>query len=188
MPALIEPYNPHWKTEFECLRNIYQHTLVDHACTIEHIGSTAIPGLPAKPIIDIDIVLQDKAAIGPVTTSLQTAGYIARGEQGVPSRFAFRQSSAAVPLTTPRTQWLAHHLYVCYADSTALKNHLLFRDALLANEELAHQYAALKSSLIHDKGMSREAYGRAKTDFIIRVLARAGMGEHELQQIREANQ
>lgn len=82
---------------------------------------------------------------------------------------------------------MEHHLYVCFTDSLALKNHLLFRDALLADKALCMQYAALKERLTGRNGISREQYTREKTEFILEVLRKQGMTTVELSAIRAAN-
>lgn len=114
-------------------------------------------------------------------------GYIPKGEQGIPGRFAFRQSNDRTPETNNNKQWQQHHLYVCLADSLALKNHLLFRDALLKDKKLVEQYSTLKTNLIKEKGMTRTKYAAQKTNFIVAVLSTLGLTEAELSQIEHAN-
>jgi len=79
-------------------------------------------------------------------------------------------------------------LYVCYADSLALKNHLFFRDALLNDRQLVEEYAQLKQFLLEETGLTREAYTIRKTNFILAVLAEKGFDEAELAAIRKANE
>jgi GrpB-like predicted nucleotidyltransferase (UPF0157 family) len=83
--------------------------------------------------------------------------------------------------------WQSHHLYVCFADSLALKNHLLFRDSFLQDKALAERYSALKLGLVKEKGMTREEYTKRKTEFIISVLTTLGLGATELNEIANAN-
>lgn len=190
MKNFIEPYHPGWKTEFESLKQVIMAELGEweHLINIQHIGSTSIPGMPAKPVLDIDIIIDQKDLIKDLEPRLRKMGYSARGEQGIAGRFAFRQISDFTPHTAARHKWQTHHLYVCYADSLALKNHLLFRDTLLKNPALCEQYARLKRSLVAHPEMTREIYTRQKTDFIISVLANAGLSQHELDEITQANQ
>jgi GrpB-like predicted nucleotidyltransferase (UPF0157 family) len=183
----FEPYNPDWREQFRQLKKKLETHLHDYAVDIQHVGSTSIPGLPAKPILDIDILLADQSQLSGVSSILENAGYHNRGDQGIPGRFAFRQQSIYTPNGTERTKWMEHHLYVCFTDSLALKNHLLFRDALLADKALCMQYAALKERLTGRNGISREQYTREKTEFILEVLRKQGMTTVELSAIRAAN-
>jgi GrpB-like predicted nucleotidyltransferase (UPF0157 family) len=189
MTNFIEPYNPNWKTEFERLKKVFETALVELGSNIniQHVGSTAIMGMVAKPILDIDIIIDDKELITAIEQKLIEIGYISRGEQGIEGRFAFRQASSQAPLTGSAQNWQNHHLYVCFADSLALKNHLLFRDTLLNDRALMERYSALKMSLIENLQINREDYTKRKTEFIISVLAAAGLSERELGQIVEAN-
>jgi len=187
MTNFIKPYNPVWKTEFENLRDFLYSALKDFPLNIQHVGSTSVPGLYAKPILDIDIVIKNKTLLADITAILEKLGYKNKGEQGISGRFAFRQASELTPSTGAAKKWQEHHLYVCYSDSLALKNHILFRDALLQNSTLVHAYAQLKIKLMAEKGMTREKYNRKKTEFILPVLALNGLDENELSEIKNAN-
>lgn len=189
MAIFIEPYNPNWKTEFESIKQVIEAQFNDlrHHMNIQHIGSTSVHGLFAKPILDIDIIIDDKSLLQDIATRLEKIGYKSKGEQGVPGRFAFRQTSDVTPLTKSKKKWQSHHLYVCYADSLALKNHLLFRDTLRKDKDLLQEYSELKQSLTDDLKITREEYTTKKTDFIISVLAKAGLSEKELEQIKNIN-
>lgn len=183
---IIEPYNENWKIEFDKLKTTILSELHDLNVDIQHVGSTAIPNLAAKPILDVDIIIEDKNLIEEITKRLVQIGYLSRGEQGISGRFAFRQISNKTPQTQGDRIWQEHHLYVCFSDSLALKNHLLFRDSLLKDKSLIEKYTELKNSLIHQKGMTREQYSKLKTDFILSVLSDK-LSESELSQIYEAN-
>ena len=187
MKELIEPYNPEWKTGFDNLKLALEQELKGFDCSIQHVGSTAIPGLCAKPILDIDIIISNKALLDGISRSLENLGYKNKGEQGIAGRFAFRQNNAVTPLTASPKKWQAHHLYVCFDDSLALKNHLVFRDALLYDRELVVKYAQLKKELCEEPGMTREVYTVRKTDFIIAALQSLGLKATELQEINKAN-
>ncbi|WP_019988707.1 GrpB family protein [Rudanella lutea] len=187
MQALIQSYRPEWKREFDSLKTALEHALQGLAVTVQHVGSTAIPGLVAKPILDIDIIIHDKSLLKPIDRILQQLGYHSRGEQGIPGRFAFRQSRVTTPRTADGRAWMEHHLYVCFADSLALKNHIRFRDALLQDPKLTEAYAQLKLHLVSQPGMTRERYTTLKTEFILSVLSGAGLAHTELSDIEEAN-
>lgn len=185
--SFIESYKEEWKFEFENLKNELLKILPDKSIDIQHVGSTAVPNLVAKPILDIDIIINDPALLYKISERLTTIGYSNVGEQGITGRFAFSQNSAYTPMTDQKRKWQQHHLYVCYSDSLALKNHLLFRDALLNDKELVTQYSALKANLVKEEGMTKEKYWRRKTDFIISVLAGLGFQPDELIEIKNAN-
>ncbi len=188
MINFIEPYDPGWKAEFNRLKNVLESELKSFDIDIQHIGSTSIPGLSAKPILDIDIILYNKSLLFDISSRLEKIGYVDKGEQGIAGRFAFRQINDFSPTTLHKQKWQSHHLYVCYSDSLALKNHLLFRDALLQDKKLADKYAELKLSLIKEKGMTREEYTKQKTEFIIKVLKDSGVHLNELNEITHSNE
>lgn len=185
----IEPYCPRWKTEYEAIKKVLEAKLegIVPQLDIQHVGSTAIEGLFAKPILDIDIIIANNHQLDEIITRLEAIGYHSRGEQGIPGRFAFRQTSHRTPITTEERIWMSHHLYVCYADSLALKNHLLFRDILRTDEALKATYSELKISLTNDPAISRESYTARKTAFVLSVLAAAGLDATSLQVISDAN-
>ncbi|RIW15770.1 GrpB family protein [Algoriphagus lacus] len=187
MLNFLEPYQAEWLTEFEQLKKALLQVLEEYEIDVQHVGSTAIPNLFAKPILDIDVILENKSLIGEITSKLELIGYKSRGEQGIPGRFAFRQESKKTPNIGKSKIWQEHHLYVCYSDSLALKNHLLFRDALLKNQKLVQEYSQLKLKLTKEPGMTREDYTRKKTDFILSVLSSFGLDETELNEIKRAN-
>jgi GrpB-like predicted nucleotidyltransferase (UPF0157 family) len=187
MINLIEPHNANWKTEFTNLKEVLSKKLDVYNPDVQHIGSTAIPGLFAKPVLDIDIIIANKANLKGVSEILEKAGYKNKGEQGIAGRFAFRQSSARTPNMENLRTWQEHHLYVCYSDSLALKNHLAFRDALLNDIRLVKEYSDLKITLTKENGITREMYSKLKTDFILSVLTKNGFDEKAIHEIKMAN-
>ena len=158
---MISEYDPRWTKLFCELRDGLPAGLRMRARSIEHVGSTAVPGLAAKPIIDIDVVVADEADVAEAIAMLAAAGYPHKGDAGVPGREAFDQ-----PPHLP-----GHHLYVCVEGAEPLVEHLRLRDHLRANPGTAREYAALKRELTAAYGDDREGYTEAKTAFIERVLA-----------------
>lgn len=189
MNNFLEPYNPNWKIEFELIKQVIDKELNEFipVIDIQHIGSTSVHGLSAKPILDIDIIIVNKELLKDITAILKKIGYQSKGEQGISGRFAFRQISDKTPITGSKRKWLPHHLYVCYADSLALKNHILFRDKLRSDKDLLEKYAELKKSIADNEKITGEDYAKMKTDFIISVLATSGLTENELKNIKNAN-
>src|SRR5688572_4784951 len=101
MKKLIESYNQDWKSEFENIKQVIESEFIDLILLIDiqHIGSTSIPGLIAKPILDIDIIIDNKDLLQTITSRLERMGYKYQGEQGISGRFAFGQTSDFTPLT-----------------------------------------------------------------------------------------
>jgi GrpB-like predicted nucleotidyltransferase (UPF0157 family) len=159
----IEDYDSLWPQRFETLRSPIAATLGDLAALIEHIGSTAVPGLAAKPIIDIDVRLRAATDLPLAISRLASSGYEHRGDLGVPGREAFRPPADDFP----------HHLYVCPPDSQQYRRHIAFRDYLRNHPEDASSYGALKRILVGKLGDQRNEYTEAKGEFIANILRRA---------------
>lgn len=162
-PIIIEDYDPRWPEQFELLRSRIMPVLGSLATVIEHVGSTAVPRLAAKPIIDIDVVLHSAASLPEAIRRLGTLGYEHRGDLGVPGREAFRCPPSDIP----------HHLYVHGPESREFIRHITFRDHMRANPEDAQAYEHLKRTLAQKYRQDREAYNQAKTEFVETTLRRA---------------
>ena len=167
---VVAEYDASWPLRFEWLRDEYAAAMtaggVD-VVTIEHVGSTAVPGLAAKPVIDCDIVVAEPlvAAASRVLVSL---GFVPLGELGIPLRWAFKE-----PERLART-----NTYVIVSGSLALRNHLAVRDALRADPILRAEYAAVKRR-VGATAADIDAYGRGKNAMVQRILAAAGLTEAE---------
>jgi GrpB-like predicted nucleotidyltransferase (UPF0157 family) len=170
-PVDIIPYNPAWPLLFEGLKGVYARALGPPALAIEHVGSTAVPGLVAKPIIDIDVVIPSRAVLSDVIRLLATLGYRHQGDLGVPGREAFtHEGDDEVPRDGTGRRWPAHQLYICAANSHELHRHLQFRDWLRAHPGNAAEYGRLKSHLAPIEREDRESATEAKTAFIDAAL------------------
>ena len=159
-PVLIEDYDPRWPEQFAMLLLRITRLVGDVARTIEHVGSTAVPGLKAKPIIDMDVLLRSEADLPLAITRLASGGYQHQGDLGVPGREAF---------ATPPNE-IAHHLYVCPPDSREYRRHIAFRDHLRGNPDCARRYAELKRALAQKFRDDRDAYTLGKTAFVREIL------------------
>ena len=159
-PVVVVPYDPTWPATFALLRDRVAPVLGELAVGIEHVGSTAVPGLDAKPIIDIDVVIRHADDLPEVAARLATLGYAQLGDLGIIGREAFR----AKP-DLPR-----HHLYVCAVGAVTLQAHLSLRDALRADSDLAALYAELKRGLAEQHRDDRDSYAEGKSAFIASVL------------------
>jgi GrpB-like predicted nucleotidyltransferase (UPF0157 family) len=156
----ISNYDTQWPYLFSCIEHELREQLGALVLAIEHVGSTAVPGLAAKPIIDIEVVIASAYQFPTVKERLERFGYIHRGPCGVPDREVFR---CVIDLPF-------HHLYVSEMDTRPLNEHLRFRNALRQNPELASEYAALKRVLADRYRHDRDAYTEAKTGFIRSVI------------------
>lgn len=159
-PIAVVPYRDAWATTFESLKVRVQGALGPLAFGIEHVGSTSIPGLSAKPIIDMDVVIESEGRLEEVASRLATIGYEPRGDLGVTGRYAFTS-----PVGLPD-----HHLYVCVQDNAELHRHLALRDYLRRHPREAATYGRLKRSLAQSHPFDRDAYTEGKTCWIERAL------------------
>ena len=177
---VVVPYDPIWVDTFERVRERVWPVLSDLALTVEHVGSTAVPGLWAKPIVDVDVVVSDEAVIATAIPRLASIGYAHRRDVGVlPGREAFE---------APRDSSLpAHHLYVCPTDSLPLRNHLALRDRLRADPDAARAYGDLKRRLAETHPHDIDAYVSGKTELVLRLLREAGFAPAELAAIEQVN-
>jgi GrpB-like predicted nucleotidyltransferase (UPF0157 family) len=166
-----------WPLTFADLKVAIWKTVAGMAISVEHVGSTAVPGLAAKPIIDIDVVVPSRAEMPAAVEKLATLGYVPRGNLGIEDREAFGN-----PPGLP-----AHHLYACVQGSSALANHLAVRDHLRQNPSAVAAYAALKKRLAEQFPDDIASYISGKTDFLVELLRNAGFPEPALRTIRDAN-
>jgi GrpB-like predicted nucleotidyltransferase (UPF0157 family) len=169
-------YDPRWPLVFDELAARIRPVLAGILFSIEHVGSTSVPGLAAKPIIDIDVIVA-ATDVGVAIERLATIGYEHQGDLGVPQREAFRHAGR-----------VRHNLYVCVEGSTHLRNHLALRDHLRVDPEAARAYSALKKELAARFPDDIEAYVAGKCPLILRILEAAGFSEAELASIRGVNQ
>lgn len=179
----VEPYDPKWEDAFIQLKNVFLKK-IDKSLRVEHIGSTSIPGISAKPIIDIDIVVKTEDEVNHIINHLTELGYIHQGDLGIEGREAFKRSIQDVPLLfEDHDKWYPHHLYVCLEDSLAFKNHMLFKAYLTDNEDAIKEYSALKLTLAHKYPDNMAAYISGKTPFIARALKASGLEPKDVEKI-----
>lgn len=164
---IVEPYNLEWPRRFLQLQSFLHRNLVDTHYAIEHVGSTSVPGMTAKPIIDIDIVQRD-GKFEQVKKRLMAAGYEYEGDQGIAGRESFNLNDAGLKDTLPE-----HHLYVCAADADELHRHRAFRDFMLVHPEWVEKLSAHKQELAVKLGDDRKAYQDAKAPMVEQILALA---------------
>ncbi len=139
---LIQKYTKSWINDFIQLKTILNNALSPLEISIEHVGSTAIPKLAAKPIIDMDIVYDENIEFEIIKIGLEQIGYYHNGNQGIVGREVFKRSK--IGAKHPILDGIAHHLYVCATNSEELQKHLLFKNYLLLNESARMEYQNLK--------------------------------------------
>lgn len=169
-PVIIEGYNNEWPRAFNIIESVISSKLNSLALRIEHVGSTSIPSLSAKPIIDIDVVIESMDCLLQVIKKLEELGYIYEGDLGIKNRGAFARKDVYVPYTSEGNEKHEHHLYVCNRESEELKRHIMFRDILRKHPLLLSEYAKLKFQLANKYRNNRQAYSAGKTEFITRIM------------------
>jgi GrpB-like predicted nucleotidyltransferase (UPF0157 family) len=192
MAVIIQPHNPIWIEEFNRAKKDLQIILSNVSIiSIEHVGSTSVPDLVAKPVIDIAIIVKTEEDASLASDALVTAGYTALGELGIVGRWVFRQPGHKAG-DQATGSWIEgeeirRNTYVSLDGGISLRNHLDLKKTLLADEKLRHEYGAVKSRLV-DSGVNNvDEYCARKTEVILKILERAGWGESDLDVLRQAN-
>lgn len=134
----VLPYDEAWKSAFEKIKEEIEAAIGDLIIGIEHVGSTSVEGLSAKPCIDIDVIIKDYSIFDAVVIRLEAIGYTHEGNLGIKDREAFKYSD--------KPHLLKHHLYVCPQNSEELHRHITFRDFLRSNPEAAKKYGSVKET------------------------------------------
>jgi GrpB-like predicted nucleotidyltransferase (UPF0157 family) len=175
---LVAEYDPAWPGRFEQLRQEYARAMAGAGVpviAIEHVGSTSVPGLAAKPIIDCDIVVAEPD-VAAASQALAGLGFRPLGDLGIPLRWAFKEPERLAGTNT----------YVVIAGSLSLRNHLAVRDILRADAGLRERYASVKRQA-GAAAANIDDYGRAKNATVQQILAAAGLTDAERAAI-DANQ
>jgi GrpB-like predicted nucleotidyltransferase (UPF0157 family) len=158
----LVPYSAEWKRLFEEEKALLQTAIGQYVLDIQHVGSTAIPGMAAKPILDIGIAVTSLEGATVCVQPLERLDYEYKGEVGNPRRHYFVKGN-------PRT----HHLHMHEVGSRDWEKQVLFRDMLIQHPRLAEEYVALKAGLAQRYSTDREAYLEGKASYIERVLEMA---------------
>ncbi|HPN68855.1 MAG TPA: GrpB family protein, partial [Saprospiraceae bacterium] len=149
--------------DFESLQDEITKALDGLESIIEHVGSTAVPNLDAKAIIDIDIVFSQKADFEQIKAALMKIGYDHHGNQGIADRYVFKRNGGQ---THEILDQITHHLYVCPADSKALERHLLSRNYLRNNEWARLKYQQMKYELAEQANQDKKKYAALKELYV----------------------
>jgi len=158
---LIQGYQESWKEDFIQIKEVLIGALSGLDVTIEHVGSTSVPGLAAKPIIDVDIACAENVKFDVVRKRLSIIGYEHKGDFGIPEREVFKRDQLLEHLVLDT---ITHHLYVCPYGSLELKRHLFFRDYLIENEGARIEYQHLKMKIATEANQVHSIYAKLKED------------------------
>ena len=167
--VVVTSYDKTWAKDFIEIRDELNTVLKDLVLGIEHVGSTSVEGLSAKPIIDIDVVIQDRDKLPEVISALQKIGYFHEGDQGIPGREAFKYEG--------KEHLRKHHLYVCAQDAEELRRHIAFRDYLRNNPDAVAEYSRIKEEGAMLYPWDIDKYIEHKSPFIESIYKRIGLQE-----------
>ena len=165
--VVVKPYDKKWKMDFEDIKKEIQSAIGDLILGIEHVGSTSVEGLSAKPCIDLDIVIKDYSVFEDVVRGLQAIGYIHEGNLGIKDREAFRY------LDKPHLQ--THHLYVCPQNSKELYRHITFREFLRNHPAEVKKYSEVKERAAQLFPEDIDKYMEYKSQCIEELYALCGL-------------
>lgn len=161
------PYDSAWKTAFEEIRKEIEEAVGDLIVGMEHVGSTSVEGMSAKPCIDLDVIIPDYTVFDNVVDRLKVIGYFHEGDLGIPGREAFQYSGK------PHLQ--NHHLYVCPKDSVELHRHITFRNFLRNHPEAVKKYSAVKETAARLFPDDIDRYMAYKAPCIQELYAQCGL-------------
>lgn len=165
MAVELVPHQPRWGSDFAQEAIALRHALGDTVRAIHHVGSTAIPGILAKPVVDILCEATSLAAVDAAAPRMQALGYTAKGEYGIEGRRYFQKKD----LQGVRS----HHVHIFRTGAEHIEHHLAFRDFLLAHPAIAAQYSAVKKMALASTPLTRQAYQDCKAPFIVATLTEA---------------
>ena len=171
------PYDPAWPERFDTIHSQLRAALTTvSVVAIEHVGSTSVPGLAAKPVIDIDVVVA-RDDVAHAIAALEAIGYASLGDLGVPDRYALQ----------PPDDGVRRNVYVIVDGSMSLRNHRAVRAVLLADEELRREYGDLKLALAQRDFDTIDDYVVAKSPVLQRILERGGIDAQDRAEIAAIN-
>lgn len=177
VPVEVVAYSPDWPVWFERVAADLRGALADvPSAVVEHVGSTSVPGLVAKPVLDIDVIVAGSDVVAAIA-ALEGIGYLHRGDLGVADREAL-----AAPDDDPR-----RHVYVCVDGTLNVRNHLAARDVLRARPDLRDEYAAVKLALATDPAMDIGTYIARKSPVLQKVLAASALTDEDRLAILRLN-
>jgi len=154
----VVPHDPRWRDAFEAEARHVDAALGENVVAIHHIGSTAIPNIYAKPVIDLLVEARDIAEVDGRSSAMESLGYEVMGEYGIPGRRYFRKDDQEGIRT--------HHIHAFEAGSAEVERHLAFRDYMIAHPGDAQRYSELKRKLAEEHPQNIDGYMDGKDGFI----------------------
>lgn len=164
--VIVLPYDSNWKEEFKKIKKELEQSIGNDIISIEHVGSTSVEGLAAKPVIDIDIII-DCVMFDHIKRKLYAIGYIHEGDLGITGREAFKYEN--------KEHLMKHHLYVCDKDSEELKKHIVFRDWLKVNPDDRYAYSKIKLEMAKKYPKDIDSYIEGKSSCIVKIYKKCGL-------------
>ncbi len=182
MEIKVVEYDSRWEVEFSKAKDFFNQLLNTIDVEIVHVGSTSVYNMWAKPILDIDIIVNDNEDKLKVINKLESVGYKHIGNQAIEGREAFNYDK-----DNSNIKWMNHHLYVCLRGNEHLNNHLLLKKHLIENYEDRKLYSDLKKELCKKFPNDIDSYVDGKTQLIISFLEKEGLCENSLSKIKKVN-
>ncbi len=176
----VVPYDEKWKGQFTEIQNVLIRHSGNLVIAIEHVGSTSVPGLAAKPILDINVIINNRDIIDEVISNLAVIGYIHQGDLGITGREAFKRINDAVLWDGITTSWPLHYLYLCDKNNPQLISQLCFRDYLRNNKEAAKIYGEVKIKAAINNPHDINGYMNEKSKCIQDILIKAKYLEEDV--------
>ena len=167
--VVVLPYDEAWESAFEAIKTEIEATLGDLMLCAEHVGSTSVKGMSAKPCIDLDVIIKDYSVFDTVVDRLATIGYIHEGDLGIKDREAFKYSD--------KPHLMTHHLYVCPQYSDELHRHITFRDFLRSNPDAVAKYSKIKENAAELYPNDIDKYIQYKSPCIEELYKQCGLSK-----------
>ena len=165
--VMVLPYDSAWEPAFEAIKKEIEEALGDLIEDLEHVGSTSVRGMSAKPCIDLDVVIRDRSMLPSAVKKLASIGYIHEGDLGIRDREAFRYSD--------KPHLMTHHLYVCPRGSEELRRHIVFRNFLRSDPEAVRMYSQVKETAARLFPEDIDRYMEYKSACIRELYTRCGL-------------
>jgi GrpB-like predicted nucleotidyltransferase (UPF0157 family) len=165
--VIVVPYDFNWNHEFQTIKLQLEKILQNSVIAIEHVGSTSVEGLSAKPILDIDVVIENQDRFEDVKSELESLGYYHEGDLGVKDREAFGY--------TDKQEFMTHHLYVCTQNSEELRRHIAFREYLKSHPEDREKYSEIKAQAAKMYPTDIDRYIETKGPYIAEIYKKIGI-------------
>lgn len=178
MYVRVEEYNPEWPIQFQKIKYEIEKILIGvQYISIEHVGSTSVPGLAAKPVIDISVISEQEHVDAAIYALTNEGGYTYAGTLGIPDRHVCAKAGGVPP----------HNLYVSVKGCQSIRNHLGLRDVCRKDASLRDRYGQVKLELSQREWKNVDEYCQAKNDIISSILEQAGLSEDDRDAIRRVN-